>query len=433
EVDPKDEVKSINKVISTAEQLQSDGKGFGYNCYSDAALTKKTQCYAASAIGDGAFLHLDEHVNGLASLARLGKYVPQTYILNITNASGKTILQWKQPKGKQVIKPDAAYIVDDMLSDPNATYLPGSYKFQHQPNGWHFAVKTGTTNDNYDGLMTSWSTKYASAAWVGYHTRNQALTAGSMEYVTEPITRGWMEGAHKDLPADNWKKPSDIKTLPAFVIRNHVGIGSVEPSPRMEIYPSWYQPKSGATSSQTIDMVSGKLATSCTPDSAKQTLYNTNTSSFSIDTFVDGGAKTNAITGTDDVHDCDDQMPQLTLTAGDNNSIQLVATQGTHPLIGKYHGNGAGTIVVKAGDKTLCTVTITSPDIFNGSCKYNISGNQPVQVTATLTDSVLYRDVKTGTIQPTDNGGGNNGDRPPSDKFCRKNPDDPRCAVGNGQ
>jgi membrane peptidoglycan carboxypeptidase len=424
EVNPKDEVKSINKVITTAEALQSDGKGFGYNCYSDAALTKKTQCYGASAIGDGAFLHLDEHVNGLASLARLGKYLPQTYIMKITNASGKTILQWKQPEGKQVIKPDAAYIVDDMLSDPNATYLPGAYKFQHQPNGWHFAVKTGTTNDNFDGLMTSWSTKYASAAWVGYHTRNQALTAGSMEYVTEPITRGWMEGAHQNLPAKNWKKPSDIKTLPAFVVRNHVGIGSVEPSPRMEIYPSWYQPKSGATSSQTIDMVSGKLATSCTPDSAKETLYNTSTSSFSIDTFVDGGAKSNAITGTDDVHDCDDEMPQLTVTPGGNNTIQLVATQGTKPLIGSYHDNGAGTIVVKAGEKTLCTIAITSPDVFNATCKFKPTSSQPFQVTAILTDSVLYRDVGSGTMVP-DYTGNTGGDTNPGPNCKPKK--DPNC------
>lgn len=412
-VDPTNEVKSVNKVITTAEAMQSDGKGFGYNCYSDTALTKKTQCYGAAAIGDGAFLHLDEHVNGLATLARLGTYLPQTYILNIKNASGKNILQWKQPKGKQAIKPDAAYIVDNMLSDPNATYLPPAYKFQHQANGWHFAVKTGTTNDNYDGLMTSWSTQYASATWVGYHTRNQALTAGSMEYVTEPITRGWMEGAHADLSANNWKQPSDIKVEPAFIIRNHVGLGSVEPSPSTDIFPSWYQAKAGATGSQTIDKVSGKLATSCTPDNAKQVLSNSNTSSFSIDKFVSGDMRSNAITGTDDLHNCDDAKPQLTVTTDDKNNIQLAATKGTHPLIGDYSGDGAGTIVVTADGKTVCTVAITSPDIFNGTCKYTPTSDSPVQLTATLTDSVLYQATSSGTLVPantnTDNGGNGDG------------------------
>ena len=174
-----------------------------YNCYADAALTKTTQCYGASAIGDGAFLHLDDHVNGLATLGRMGKAIPRTYILKITDAANKNVYQWKQPNGKQVVKQDAAYIVDNMLSDPSASYLPGScmrhlyslayggYKFQRY-NGWHFAVKTGTTNNGYDGLMTSWSTKYAVVSWVGNHTRNVELNT-SMEYLTEPLTRA-MDG-----------------------------------------------------------------------------------------------------------------------------------------------------------------------------------------------------------------------------------------------
>jgi membrane peptidoglycan carboxypeptidase len=128
------------------------------------------------------------------------------------------VYKWHQPKGKQVIKKDTAYILDNMLSDPHATYLPGScskttctplsaggYKFQHY-NGWDIAVKTGTTNDNYDGLMTAWNTQYATVSWVGYHTRNVALTR-SMEYFTEPITRGLAEAelAMSDKKPVNWK------------------------------------------------------------------------------------------------------------------------------------------------------------------------------------------------------------------------------------
>src|SRR5205807_1685011 len=133
--------------------------------------------------GDGAFLHLDDHVNGLATLARLGKAIPRTYIMKITDAAQKSLYEWKQLQSKQAIKADAAYIVNDMTSDWKASYLPGScsettctslgrggYKFQRF-NGWHFSVKTGTTNDGYDGLMTSWSTKYAVVSWVGHHTR----------------------------------------------------------------------------------------------------------------------------------------------------------------------------------------------------------------------------------------------------------------------
>ena len=151
-------VTSINKVITTATAMMANPYANAkhrntYNCYADEALTIVSQCYAASAIGDGAYLHLDDHVNGLSTLARLGNAISRTYILKVTDAGKRNLYQWTQPAPNQVIKADAAFIVNSMASDPKASYLPTSYKFQQQKNGWNFAVKTGTTNDGYDGLM----------------------------------------------------------------------------------------------------------------------------------------------------------------------------------------------------------------------------------------------------------------------------------------
>src|SRR5690606_27581952 len=115
---------------------------------------------------------------------------------------------------------------------------------------WKFAIKTGTTNDAYDGLMASWSSRYAAMTWVGYHTRTKAMT-GSMEQMTAPIVRGWMQGAHDKLAsADNWQKPSGVKSMPAYVVRGKVSrLGESVPSPSNDLYPSWYSPKSNNTGS----------------------------------------------------------------------------------------------------------------------------------------------------------------------------------------
>jgi len=421
---------SVNKVISTASAMMDNPylqaqKQSTYNCYQPGvdvnnATTKDiTQCYGAAAIGDGAFLHLDDHVNGLATLGRLGAAIPRTYILKIVDASQHTLYQWKQPAAKQVVKADAAYIVDNMASDPNASYLPGScsattctklssggYKFQRD-NGWDFAVKTGTTNNGFDGLMTSWSSRYAVVSWVGNHTRNvdiSSRTGTSMEQLTEPLTRGMMEAAHANLKPQNWVQPKDIKVAPAFVVRNHIHYGDIEPSPTNDLYPSWYAGggSSGKNTASSIDRVSNKAATSCTPAAAKQTVYNGNAASWNIDIFMGGkqsvgssstGSSSSASNPTDDVHNCNDSPPQITLTAPPNCDTSCVitatVTQGTHPLSDPQYAQFPGTVTFTLGGQTIHTSTVTdSPSTV--SFTYNPSSSGSGTVTATVTDSVLY-------------------------------------------
>jgi membrane peptidoglycan carboxypeptidase len=429
-------VDSINKTISTASDMMANKyyqakKTKPYNCYADEALTQTTQCYGAAAIGDGAFLHLDDHVNGLATLGRMGKAIPRTYIMKITDASHKTLYEWKQPQGKQAIKPDAAYIVNDMASDPKASYLPAGYKF-HRYKGWNFAVKTGTTNDGYDGLMTSWSTKYAVVSWVGHHTRRVTLRS-SMESLTAPMTRGFMEFAHANEKPVNWTQPATIKTAPAFVVRNHVGIGSVEPSPTNDIYPSWYVGGGAAkNSSQTIDRVSNKLATNCTPPLAKNVAANANAASWNIDIF--NGGRTSVNTGgsgtgstgsqpTDDVHNCNDSPPTVTLTtptACDTSSctITAVVTQGTHPLNDPQYAQFPGTVNFTLNGQVIHTQHVAdSPSTVSFSYTPTSSGSGTL--TVTVVDSVLYQGTNSATLTYTgppvtagrtnENTGNNNG------------------------
>lgn len=402
-------VDSVNKVISTATAMMANPNvsGNAYNCYDDEALTKPTQCYGAAAIGDGAFLHLDDHVNGLGTLARMGNAIPRTYILKITDASNKTVSQFKQPKGTQVLKPDTAYIVNDMASDPNASYLPGSctvdnctklanggYKFQRF-NGWKFAVKTGTTNDGYDGLMTSWSSKYAVVSWVGNHTRHVTLRT-SMEILTEPLTRGWMEAAHTNLKSENWTAPAGIKSLPAFVVRNHIHFGDIEPSPTNDLFPSWYTAKTGATANQTMDKVSNKIATDCTPDLAKDTTTNANASSWNIDIFaggtLSGGTATNS-TAKDDVHKCEDVKPSVDISANGDGSITATVHQGTNAL---NSDKFKGTVNFISNGQVLQSFGVTNDGDSVTLPASAINGSQTIS--AQVIDSVLYSGTSATSI-----------------------------------
>lgn len=383
-------IAGIEKTIKLSEDM---GLESGYKCYGDEKQTQEIPCYASSSIGDGAYLYLDEHVNGYATFSRNGAYIPKTYIMQIVDASGKTIDKYKQPKAKQAIKPDTAYIISDILSDPNASYM--SQKI-HNYEGWKFAVKTGTTNDAKDGLMMGYSAKYAAGVWVGYHDRTREMS-GFMETMTRPIFYNWMKAAHDNIPAKNWTKPEGVKTEAAYIVRSHVGSSSKEPSPATDLYPSWYKAKTGSGgTSQTIDKISKKVATDCTPEGARENAGNANTSTFSVDIFVDGGTANGQAantTATDDVHNCSDVKPSIasiigSCTVGVPCSISVTAAQGTHLLVDPNRPEFQGALSVSVNGQSIGTSTPSnlSPVTFT----FTPTTPGPVTVSATVTDSVLY-------------------------------------------
>ncbi len=418
-------VNGINKTIHTAEAMM--GNSDGYRCYDPATtpdiftatIENETQCYGSSAIGDGSYLYLDDHVNGIATLARLGKSIPRTYILKITDSNDKTLYEFKQPAGKQVLRPDTAYIVNDMASDPNASYLPGScnattctqliparnfnYKF-HRYNGWNFAIKTGTTNDGFDGLMASWSTQYTAIAWVGHHSRTVAMS-GNMETMTEPIVRLWMQGAHDALNTKpvNWQQPAGVKKLPAFVLSHKVSnLGEIVPSPGNDLFPSWYQPPKTGSGNATIDQVSNKLATSCTPELAKKNESGGNANAWSADEF-NGIASSSTTTATDDVHNCNDARPNVSLTTPatckDETDCLFTVTvsQGTWPLSDPARGQFPGTVNLLINGQKVDTRTVNdSPSSITFKYKPTTSGDATIQ--AQVIDSVLYSATDQTTV-----------------------------------
>ncbi|HSX46987.1 MAG TPA: transglycosylase domain-containing protein, partial [Patescibacteria group bacterium] len=397
-------IVGVDQTIAVAHKLMTnygdDGKPDptigNYKCYYDEKNTQQAPCYASSAIGDGAYLRLDEHVHGYATLSRNGLNIPQTYIMKVTDAANKTVTEWKPSKGVQAVDPQTAYIVDDMISDPNASYFP-SPKPQRYKN-WKFGVKTGTTNDSKDGLMMMMSTQYASGVWVGYHNR-QKVMSGFMETMTAPIVNGWMKAMHDKLTPVDRVKPAGIQTLPAFIVRSHVGVGSIEPSPSTDLFPSWYkQPGKANGTNQNIDQVSNKLATECTPQRAIKQVSNADSNTFSIDKFVNGGAA--QTTDKDDVHLCSDAKPTVSLTQSGNTLVATVQP-GTHPLSsdqfpGVVNFLVDGQVVYSANVSNDNVTASYTPDL-------NFDGNK--DFTAQVIDSVLY-DNTSNVVSVTGNGGG---------------------------
>lgn len=386
----------INETIEMTEKM---GLKSSYKCYEDDGLTKEAQCYGASAIGDGAYLKMDEHVHTYGTFARNGKYIPQKYILEIKDASGKSTPVAYKDKETQAIRPDTAYIISDILSDPRASYISRKlHRFNGGDGEWKFAMKTGTTNDSKDGWMMGYSSKYAAGVWVGYHNRRIAMS-GFMENMTQPIWQGWMQDAHRGKKAKDWEKPSGVQSLPAFVVRNHVGVASIEPSPTNDLFPSWFKKAVASNKKHTIDIISNKLATDCTPPRAKKSTTGGDANSFSVDKFVGtGAANTQA---KDDIHKCDDLKPRArfastTDNGGGNYTIYIDVTQGSHPLSSDAH---PGSLTVTIDGKQVHSSKVTKSGMV--SFNYKATSNGSKKVSATIVDSVLYENSDSGTFTAT--------------------------------
>jgi hypothetical protein len=163
------------------------------------------------------------------------------------------------------------------------------------------------------------------------------------------------------------------------------------------LFPSWFKKKAVSTKKQTIDVVSNKLATDCTPPRARKDITGGDASSFSSDRFVTGGAGAANTSQNDDIHKCTDIKPsvRLEVNPAGGSTYQFVAdvTQGTHALSSSRF---PGTVIFAVDGQQVHSAQIGSPG--QVSFTYNATTAGSHTVTATVVDSVLYEAADTGSL-----------------------------------
>jgi membrane peptidoglycan carboxypeptidase len=359
-------------------------------------------CGLSSAIGDGSEIRLDEHVNGFATFSRMGVYKPQTYVLKVEDSHGKVLKEWKDSAGEQVLDPQVAYIINNMLSDDNARYIRGSSNFNLP--GITTALKTGTTNNMDNGWLMMYSTKIAAGVWIGNHENTVVWCGqqGCMEGKTGPMLAEYMKKAHQGLAGSDarWQQPSGIKT----VCIDRVSGYAVTTGGECDIFPSWYIPQfPDTTKKATIDIISNKLATACTPSAAQKEITGGGILPElpTTDTYYNnwltpvmaryGASVGGAIpTATDDIHTCNDaDLPQVSIVEPiadfdpllHGYPIKVQVTQGKYPLT-TINLKVGGTIITGGSKSVIASGTY--------NFVYEYEGSEQFTVTAEVIDSVLY-------------------------------------------
>jgi membrane peptidoglycan carboxypeptidase len=323
------------------------------------------------AIG-GCGLRQVDLVNAYASLARNGVYKPQASVLEVKNSSGEVLKKWSDVAGKQVVSAQSAYILDDILSDVNASLPLGNYAAKNIP-GVKTATKTGTS-DKGGNAKDLWMMSYTPAVTMGVWLGNPDTTIlkNGTSSLGSPIVASVMEYVHKDIyaPQGLWKS-GDWFTQPVGIQR----IGN-------EVYPSWWNKTQGQSNATlTFDKVSKYKATACTPAGAQDTVSVIK----STDPVTKKDIYTNVPNGydstkDDNVHACTDTPPSFAggvTTTGGNITVNV--NPGTFPL-------GASSVTISLNGAPL-TVTQTG-----NTFKAPYTGAAPAAgtVSVTVTDSGYY-------------------------------------------
>lgn len=221
-------VNGVQNVINTL-------KDFGITTLNDP-----NQYGLSLTLGGGA-IKLNELTNAYSILGNMGKKVSSVAILKVTTSDGKVLEEYHPDQNqKQVVAPEYAYLIDNILSDPTAKYMDYSPYYAHLLNFQkNLAVKTGTSEMKRDNWGFGFTPSYTVGVWVGNNDNSPMYVASGITGaapILESLTHKVLDGK----PIDNFKKPSGI------VMKKVDTLTGQQPTKgsktRMEYFTKWQTP-----------------------------------------------------------------------------------------------------------------------------------------------------------------------------------------------
>lgn len=229
-------------------------------------LTDKDR-YGLSLVLGGGEVKLTEMATAYGVFANGGYLLPTTPVLKITDSNDKIIYSHEEPKdGRQVLDPQVAYQITNILSDVeakrpvfsrvmNVLTLPG------RPS----AVKTGTTNAYRDAWTIGYTPQYVTAVWAGNNDNTSMNNAGG-SVAAAPIWAEFMRRVHEKLPVEQFNKPDGIQEITVDKLSNKLPVEGSEAI--KDIFARWQIPieKDNVHNRVRVCRENGLLADSDVPD-----------------------------------------------------------------------------------------------------------------------------------------------------------------------
>jgi 1A family penicillin-binding protein len=230
---------------------------------------------------------LMQMTNAYAAFANQGQQFTPTLIEQINDKYGQKIFTADE-KSKQVISPQAAYLISSILSDYNAR-APIFGSSLTVP-GRTAAVKTGTTDDDRDAWTIGYTPQLAVGVWVG-NNNNQPMKNGGSG-MAGPIWVNTMKAALKGIPNTAFPIPSGVIQKPVCY-----GTGGLASSSSSNTYNEYFL--ASALPTTTCDSAPPKTETQ-TQDTTTTNPSDTTTNSQTTtnDNTTTSGGTGSGTTGT---------------------------------------------------------------------------------------------------------------------------------------
>ncbi len=199
-------VRSKNTI--TVDVAMQVNIGRVMNLAAKAGLPKVEKAYPSMALGTAEATPL-QVATGYTMFANLGDRVLPTPITRITAGDGETRVA-PEPDKKQVVRPDVAYILNDIMKDVVNRGTAAEVKAWGFSNseGRAFAGKTGTSRD---GWFVGFTPELVTVVYVGFDDNDDLRMTGSESAM--PIWAEFMKAALDMYPEWNgdWPMPAGIR------------------------------------------------------------------------------------------------------------------------------------------------------------------------------------------------------------------------------
>lgn len=133
-------------------------------------------------------------------------------ILKVTDSKGLVMYEYQEPQRQEVISPQVAYLINDILSDNNARAPFFGYDSPLYIPDRPTAVKTGTTDGYHDAWTIGYTPQYVVGVWTG-NTDYEATKNATGSVIAAPLWNSIITWLHEGLPVENFQVPSGIETV----------------------------------------------------------------------------------------------------------------------------------------------------------------------------------------------------------------------------